>query len=263
MGLRVATGTVSNKINGLGRNLSGPAAAILAVLLNAHVLHIDETSFKVNGKIVWVWIFLDPVTESALYVLRPSRGRDVLKEVLAGFKGTIVCDGWRPYRAWRIQRCWAHIIREARYLTEAHPRSAAARDIHERLKRVHQLGLDAKKRRMSRADRVRLRAALLGQVTRILNDHRGNPTASQFLTKLEGAADDLFEFVLDPPSRFHEQRGRARPARDRHTPQDPRHAEEPREPDRPRQPLHVRHDVEEPGAGPRGRAAQVRLNGPK
>lgn len=198
MRLPVATGTVHNGLRRLGNNLAPQVAAILAVLINARVLHIDETSYRVNGETIWVWIFLDPVTGCTLYVLRDSRGRDVLDEILRGFRGTIVCDGWRPYRAWKIQRCWAHIIREAKYLTQMHPRSRAAQDILERLRRIYAIGCDARERRMSRARRVRLRATLLGHVTRILNDHHGNATAAPFLTKLEGAADDLFEFVLDP-----------------------------------------------------------------
>ena len=197
-GLSVAASTTNNVLRRVGFKLEGSVAAILAILACAHVLHVDETSYRVNGKTVWVWIFLDPATGCALYVMRKSRGRDVLKEILPEFRGTIVCDGWWPYRTYAIQRCWAHIMREARYLAEAHPRSRAAQDILKRLQRVYEIGCDARGRRMSRARRVRLRAALLGHVTRILNDYHGNKTAEKFLTKLEGAADDLFEFVLDP-----------------------------------------------------------------
>ena len=73
--------------------------------------HIDGTSFRLNGGTVWAWIFLDPATEAVLYVLRPSRGRDVPRGALPGFRGVIVCDGWKPYRAWDVRRRWAHILR--------------------------------------------------------------------------------------------------------------------------------------------------------
>ena len=55
--------------------------------------------------------------------VRKSRGKKVLTEILGeGFDGVIVCDGWRVYPSYtdRIQRCWAHLLREAEYLAERH-----------------------------------------------------------------------------------------------------------------------------------------------
>ena len=197
-GLPVSVGTVHNVLARMGRNLGATVGQVAALLMHARALHVDETSFKINGKNAWVWIFLDPQTGNALFVLRRSRGRDVLDEVLAGFKGVIVCDGWKPYNGWRRQRCWAHILREARYLLAARPHSRAAHAILKKLRRIYQIGCDAAARRMSKARRARLRAALLGQVRRLVDRWWGNKVAQKFLGKLEGAADDLFEFVLDP-----------------------------------------------------------------
>ena len=197
-GLTVSVGTVSNVLARAGRNMKPVVEAMILVMQRAGVLHIDETSFKLNGELVWVWIFLDPLTGNSLFVVRPSRGRDVLRDVLPGFKGVIVCDGWRSYNGWRRQRCWAHILREARYLLRAHPDSAAARDILERLRGVFETARDASGKRMKKARRVRVRAALLGCVRRIIDDNWGSAVSRPFLTKLEGAADDLFAFVLDP-----------------------------------------------------------------
>ena len=197
-GLAVSAGTVNNVLARAGGNLKPVAAGLIAAMQRAGVLHIDETSFKLNGKIIWVWIFLDPATGSALFVLRPSRGRDVLREVLPEFKGVIVCDGRGSYNGWQRQRCWAHIVREARYLHETHPRSAAARDILERLRRIYEAACEASGKRANGARRARTRAALLGRVRRVIGDNWGSRISRPFLKKLRGAADDLFEFVLDP-----------------------------------------------------------------
>jgi len=55
-----------------------------------------------------------------------------LREVLGeDFKGILVCDGWKSYSNFtsRIQRCWAHLLREAKYhaerIEEAKPLSEA------------------------------------------------------------------------------------------------------------------------------------------
>lgn len=80
----------------------------------AKVLYIDETSMKVDGKNYWIWVFVSE--NETYYVLRKSRGRKVLSEVLGqDFKGHVVCDGWRPYGGFsgELQRCWAHLLRSA------------------------------------------------------------------------------------------------------------------------------------------------------
>lgn len=75
--------------------------------------HIDETSSSVNGKNWWLWSFRTDRDES-LVVIRDSRGRNVLDEILGKHcPGAHVTDGWKAY--WNlntIQRCWAHLLRE-------------------------------------------------------------------------------------------------------------------------------------------------------
>ena len=86
---------------------------------SADVVYVDETGVKVDGVLHWTWAFATGC--DTLIVVRKSRGKLVLTEVLGEtFDGVIVCDGWRAYPSYtgRIQRCWAHLLREARYLAE-------------------------------------------------------------------------------------------------------------------------------------------------
>ena len=83
---------------------------------NAKKIYIDETSFSVLGKNQWVWVFR---TETeVLLVIRPSRGSNVLKEILGeNYSGTIICDCWRAYNFLElanIQRCWSHLLRKSK-----------------------------------------------------------------------------------------------------------------------------------------------------
>jgi len=92
---------------------------ILRRIRSADVVYVDETGVKVDGVLHWMWVFTTGC--ETLIVVRKSRGKKVLEEVLGeGFKGVIVCDGWRAYPSYtgRIQRCWAHLLREAKYLAE-------------------------------------------------------------------------------------------------------------------------------------------------
>ena len=118
--------------------------------------------FRLNGRTIWVWIFLDPEAHAVLYVLRSGRRRDVLPR----FKGVIVCDGWKP---------------AARGLYSAAGRTSCARP-------CTCAGASAQP---SRARRARARASLLGRITRIAVGNCGNAVARGFLDKLERAAAGL------------------------------------------------------------------------
>jgi IS1 family transposase len=93
--------------------------AILERIRVAPILYVDETSIDVQGSLYWIWTFT--TTSETFFVIRKSRGMKVLLEVLTRrFKGIIVCDGWKSYAKFtkRLQRCWAHLLRESKELAE-------------------------------------------------------------------------------------------------------------------------------------------------
>jgi len=92
---------------------------ILQRIRAADVVYVDETGAKVDGVLHWTWAFT--TGSETLVAVRKSRGKKILTEILGeSFDGVIVCDGWRAYPSYtgRIQRCWAHLLREAKYLAE-------------------------------------------------------------------------------------------------------------------------------------------------
>ena len=102
---------------------------------------MDETSYSVNGKLQWIWTILNPQNGETYYAIRSSRGADVLKELLPGWNGTLICDGWPPYNIFEnIQRCWAHLIREARHISEKNPDDKDAMRVLELLRDIHNNG---------------------------------------------------------------------------------------------------------------------------
>jgi transposase len=86
-------------------------AMVLAVR-HAVVVYADETGWKIAGAPAWLWAF---VTEwITVYVIRRSRGFDVIAEILtAGFRGVLGRDGWAPYRKLlkcTHQTCLGHLL---------------------------------------------------------------------------------------------------------------------------------------------------------
>jgi len=118
-GLSVAPATVLDITNRVAGWLRPEYEAILGRIRASEVVYVDETGVHVDGVRGWIWVFTTP--SETLFVIRRSRGKKVLREVLGGdYKGVVVCDGWRSYPNYteRLQRCWAHLLREARYLAE-------------------------------------------------------------------------------------------------------------------------------------------------
>jgi len=117
--LPMTSATVLDITSRVSQTLRPNYCRLVAQIRNSPIVNIDETSIKVDGKNWWLWTFVTPTV--TLYVIEPSRGKNVLEQVLgADFLGFIGCDGLRSYSNFsdRLQRCWAHLLREAKWLSQ-------------------------------------------------------------------------------------------------------------------------------------------------
>ena len=141
-GIAMSTGTIHNILSRTGLSSGAPALEMRDRIRRARLLHIDETSISLNGKNVWIWIFLDPETGDSYYMIRPSRGARVVREVLGEkWSGTIICYGWSAYKRCRVQRCWAHLLRKADHLADRNEHCRPAREVADALRRIYRDGM--------------------------------------------------------------------------------------------------------------------------
>ena len=89
----------------------------------SEVVYCDETGFPVDGEQHWAWTFV--TDDEVLFWVDESRGSGVLEDVLGeefAEDSTLSCDGWSAYSSYhtKLQRCWAHLLREAKYVAERH-----------------------------------------------------------------------------------------------------------------------------------------------
>ena len=195
-GIRPSHATIHSFLMATGMNMTKPTLAIMMALRMADILHIDETTFSLNGKKVWVWIFYDPATGNTLYAIRDSREHDVVKEVLGkNWNNIIVCDGWRAYRSYRTQRCWAHIITESRNIARRNPDCGEAAQVYEALQNIYKMGTQASG---TKEQRQALRDLLRKRVRRLIDKYQDNPVLGGFMGKIGRAYASLFRFVTDP-----------------------------------------------------------------
>ena len=133
---------------------------------DASRLHIDETSFSVLGKNWWVWVFRSGTEK--LIVIRPSRGNNVLEEILGkDYAGIVHCDCWRAYDFLKcavLQRCWAHLLRKSAELKQ----TVAGRHFHKKLTRLFDRIESFNARERTPAERDRQYLKMTAQLKKII-----------------------------------------------------------------------------------------------
>ena len=124
-GLCLSTGQLAKVVQKASAALAGPYEELRVALASQGSLGIDETGHPENADNLWTWCFR--AEDFTVFHIDPSRGSQVLKDVLGEtFGGVIGGDYFSAYRAYRaesgglVQFCLAHLIREIRFLAE-HP----------------------------------------------------------------------------------------------------------------------------------------------
>lgn len=98
-----------------------PTVALMGEALKvAPIAHADETGMNVAGKLFWLHVVATTVlTWIGCHANRGKKAFDALG-ILIAFSGTLVHDGWKPYRdlACKHALCNAHHLRELTYVFE-------------------------------------------------------------------------------------------------------------------------------------------------
>lgn len=110
----IALGTVVNLEQEMSAALQAPHAEAVAAVRQAEVKHADETSWKLTGKLCWLWAAA--TTGVAAFVIHARRGARGLAALLgAEIHGILCSDRWSAYNRVppeRRQVCWAHLKRD-------------------------------------------------------------------------------------------------------------------------------------------------------
>jgi transposase len=106
----------------MGNKLSPEYEKNIQLIRASPFVHADETGMRVDGKNYYLWVFTNGIT--TIFTITKTRSKKTINEILGeNYSGIIICDGWNAYSNYtpNIQRCWAHILREAKYLTKDFP----------------------------------------------------------------------------------------------------------------------------------------------
>ena len=115
-GLSLCDGTIHKCMMETARASDPVYQLILACLLDAYLMHADETSHNEAGAPLWLWTF---VTVSTVLFVIGRRTKEVWNTVGLVFAGWLMSDGYKVYRDHKKRlRCWAHLIRKAQGLAD-------------------------------------------------------------------------------------------------------------------------------------------------
>jgi transposase len=131
----LSLGTVGNLQAELSAALAPAHAEALAAVRGAAAKNVDETSWKLAGKLCWLWVAAAGTV--AAFLVHARRGWGALAALLGTPVTGFVCsDRWSAYARlspWCRQVCWAHLRRDFQKLID---RGGAAARLGKRLQGI-------------------------------------------------------------------------------------------------------------------------------
>jgi transposase len=123
LGIAISRSQLVNVIQKAAAAFAAPYTELREALVQEAYVGADESGHKDSGQKLWTWCFRAP--RFTVFHIDPSRGSEVLKAILTEtFGGIVGSDYFSAYRKYLadcgvlIQFCWAHLIRDIRFLAE-------------------------------------------------------------------------------------------------------------------------------------------------
>ena len=122
-GLTVTRGGLVHVGHRAARHAQPIYDALCATVRGSPVVTADETSWRVDADLQWLWAFV--TRDTTVYAIQPGRGLAQAAHVIGvDYAGVLQRDGWQSYRQFKQaahQTCLAHLLRRCRVLLLDYP----------------------------------------------------------------------------------------------------------------------------------------------
>jgi transposase len=199
-GLTVSAGELPNMVAEIAA-LFGPAYARLLVLMRQQAaIHVDETSWRVDGVPHWLWVFVNDVV--ALYVVSRSRGSKVPQALLGpDFDGVVISDFFSAYSPLEVEKakCWAHLLRDSHDYAKGQDAASERTRFHRTLHALFvEMGLALEQVQTDPAGRQRVYDEMRTKLWRFATEHWRTWQCQQLAERITKYLDDLVVWLIDP-----------------------------------------------------------------
>jgi transposase len=196
-GLEISEGAIANLLSRVKGQLQSEVDGILARLRRSRLVGSDETSARVNGKNQWEWVFQNE--QVCFHIIRPSRGSDVMTEVMADHRPEVwVSDLFsaqktHPAESWQV--CLAHQLRDCQYGIDAGDEIFSAR-----MKRLLLRAFVLQRRwvDLAQSTRYQYRCRLYRDLKEVLALPPTQADGIRLQTRYRALQENLFLFLDDP-----------------------------------------------------------------
>ena len=121
LGIPCSDGWIAKLQRIASKSLETPYEQISQQVRQARVVHIDETSYKLENQSGWLWGAIEKA--ASLFRIAGSRGAGIAQQILGEqYSGIVVSDRYSSYnwlKTERRQLCWAHLKRDFKKLSES------------------------------------------------------------------------------------------------------------------------------------------------
>ncbi|MEN6577769.1 MAG: IS66 family transposase [Phycisphaerales bacterium] len=204
LGLAISRSQLVNVVQKVSAAFEEPYEELRDALAAEPYLGVDESGHPQSGQGFWTWCFR--ASTFTVFHIDPSRGSGVLKAILTEtFGGILGSDYYSAYHKYRadcevlVQFCWAHLIREIRFLAEHTDKSLRTwgeklllwvRKLFDRWHRAESLSPTGFARSMDR-----IRGGFLQAIRRPPARGEAQTLAERFAGR---EAEDYFRFLTTP-----------------------------------------------------------------
>jgi len=163
-------------------------------------VHVDETGWRIGTRSAWLWVFATKAL--TLYTIRPSRGHEVVEEILGTcFGGVLGSDGLPTYDAVRArwkQTCLAHLLTRCSELAASKTRGAVLfpRAVAHLLRQT--MDLRTRGPTLTARGVAVVRGRIEAALDRLLAYHRVDPDNERLAAHLFKHRPHLFTFLDHP-----------------------------------------------------------------
>ncbi len=199
-GLTISAGELPSMVAEVAA-LFGPAyARLLELMRQQAAIHIDETSWRVDGVPHWLWVFVNDVV--ARYVVSRSRGSKVPQALLGpDFDGVAISDFFSAYSPLEVEKakCWAHLLRDSHDNAKGQEAESERARFHRSLHALFvEMGLALEQVQADPTGRLRVHDEMREKLWRFATEHYRTWQCRQLAERIKKYLDDLVVWLRNP-----------------------------------------------------------------